>query len=94
MGTASEPMDLERERQYFEGHRSELVDKYNNLFVLIKGDQLISAFPTAEAAYEAGIEKFEMEPFLVKQVLPEEPISSVHIVTTSPSHANPEPAFS
>jgi hypothetical protein len=68
---------LEKERLYFESHRTEFLEKHENLFVLIKGEQMIGAFPDAESAYTEGISRFGMEPFLVKQVLRTEPISSI-----------------
>ncbi len=68
-------MALERERKYFESHRDELLKNYRNLFVLIKGEEVIGAFPDAESAYQEGVHRFGLEPFLVRQVLETEPIA-------------------
>lgn len=75
---------LDEERQYFEAHRNELVGRYNQLFVLIKGTCLVGAFPSAGAAYEEGVKKFGAEPFLVKQVLENEPLTMIQMFSVSP----------
>lgn len=61
-------MLLKRELRYFEKHKAELLKKYANQFVLIKGEQLIGAFTTEGEAYEAGIKRFGNAAFLIKQV--------------------------
>lgn len=65
---------LERELEFFEKHRDEYLKLYPGLFLLIKGEETAGCYPTAEAAYEAGLSKFGLEPFLVKQVLEKEPV--------------------
>jgi hypothetical protein len=75
-GEASKTDVLETERLYFEAHKAEWLRQHENLFVLIKGQELIGVFPDAESAYSEGISRFSLEPFLVKQILKEEPISS------------------
>ena len=67
-------MALEAELKFYEEHRHDYLQRFRNLFVLIKGHQLIGVFPEAEAAYREGINKFGLEPFLVKQVLEVEPL--------------------
>jgi hypothetical protein len=37
-------------------------------YVLIKGDQVVSLWPDEDEAYDAGCERFGVEPFLVKRV--------------------------
>lgn len=74
-------MVLEKEREFFEKKKPELLKQYRNLFVLIKGDQLIGAFPNAESAYQEGLNSFGLEPFLVKQVLENEPIGVIPILS-------------
>jgi hypothetical protein len=44
-------------------------------FVLIHGDQVADVYPTFEAALDAGYDRFELAPFLVKRVAAhEEPV--------------------
>ncbi len=68
-------MVLETELRFYETHRQEFLQHYRNLFVLIKKDELIGVFPDAQTAHREGINRFGLEPFLVKQVLEVEPIS-------------------
>ncbi|MDE3095307.1 MAG: hypothetical protein KGK07_04805 [Chloroflexota bacterium] len=80
-------MVLEEERTYFETHKSELLARYRNQYVLIKGSNLIGAYPSAEAAYVAGLEKLGVQPFLVRQVLDHEPVGVVPMLSVTPSNA-------
>ena len=67
---------LEREIEYFEAHRDELLEKYRHQFVVIKSSELIGAFSTVEEALSEGARRFGLEPFLVRRVAgTEEPIS-------------------
>jgi hypothetical protein len=65
---------LQQELAFFEQHRAEYVSRFPGLFVLIKGQEMHGPFPTAETAYEAGLNRYGLEPFLVKQVLRDEPV--------------------
>lgn len=64
---------LERELQFYEEHRSELLAIHPTCFALIKGSSLIGAFATLEEAYGEGIERFGNVPVLIRQVLPLDP---------------------
>lgn len=75
MAPSAPKMPLETEVQYFEAHRNEWVKQYPNLYVLIKGAALVGVYPDAETAHREGVNKFGMEPFLVKQVLPIDPVN-------------------
>ena len=71
------PEPLQEEIKYFEENRNDLVSRYRNLFVLIKGHELVGAYPDAASAFKVGVQRYKMEPFLVKQVLENEPVSVV-----------------
>ena len=60
-----------RDRLLEEGHEGK--------FALIHGDRVDSLWPDEDAGYEAGCERFGLEPFLVQQVLREEPPAPVFI---------------
>ena len=68
---------LARELDYFEQHKPEYLKSFPGLYVLIKGDQMLGPFPSAEAAYAVGLNRFGMTPFLIKQVLEHEPVGFV-----------------
>ena len=65
----SEQNPLQTELEYFQKHKQEYLKLYKGQFVLIKGKELAGAFTTEAEAYQAGLEKFGNEPFLIKQVL-------------------------
>src|SRR5256885_15782318 len=65
----SEQNPLQTELEYFQKHKQEYLKLYKGQFVLIKGKELADAFTTEAEAYQAGLEKFGNEPFLIKQVL-------------------------
>ena len=67
-------MVLDQERQYFESHKADFLERYKNRYVLIKGSELIDVFPDDETAYTAGLDRFGLQEFLVKQVLEKEPV--------------------
>ncbi|HCJ35173.1 MAG TPA: hypothetical protein DHV65_12875 [Ktedonobacter sp.] len=65
----SEQNPLQTELEYFQKHKQEYLKLYHGQFVLIKGEKFAGAFTTEAEAYQAGLEKFGNEPFLIKQVL-------------------------
>ena len=67
-------MALEKELDYFERHRLEWLEHQGGKFALIRGEKLDGIYDTAEAAYEAGIRLWGNVPFLIKQILREDPI--------------------
>lgn len=75
MVLSSSAMPLETEVQFYESRRADLLKQYLNLYVLIKGAELIGVYPDAQAAHQEGVNKFGMQPFLVKQILEEEPVN-------------------
>lgn len=82
-------MTLEKELKYFEEHKDELLKHYEGQFVLIKDDQLVGAFTTEEEAYQAGLEKFGNQPFLIKKVTKEEEVVQLPALTLGLLHADP-----
>ena len=74
-------MPLETERRFYEAHRKELLQKYRNLFVLVKENDLIGVFPDAQTAHREGVNKFGLQPFLIKQVLDVEPVNLAPIAS-------------
>lgn len=73
-----------RELAYYEQHKPEYLKTFPGLYVLIKDDQMLGPFPSAEAAYEIGINTYGLTPFLIKQVLKHEPVG--HIPFFSRAH--------
>ena len=69
MMNTAEINPLEKELEYFERHRAELVDRAKGRFALIKDDRLIDTFDSQADAIRAGYRQLGNEPFLVKQIL-------------------------
>lgn len=69
--------ELEVEIRYFEQNREALLKRAAGKFVLIKGEECIGVFDTAENAYKEGAGKFPGEAFLIKQVLQEDQINEM-----------------
>lgn len=65
---------LQQEIAAYESRRAELLRHHAGKFVLIKGDELVGAYDTQEAAYGAGVERFGNQPMLIRQVLPEDQV--------------------
>ena len=78
---------LKEEVAFFEKHRREFLQKAPGKFALVKGEELHGFFDTDEAAYEAGVETFGLESFLIKQVLEEDQIHEIPVLSVETMHA-------
>ena len=74
-------MPLEKEISFFEKNRCGYVDQHEGKFALIKGEACHGFFDSDRAAYERGVEMFGAEPFLIKVVLPTDPIDQAPALT-------------
>lgn len=63
---------LEQEIRYFEGRKAELLKHHNGKFALVKGEELAGVYDTPQRAYEEGLDKYGLEPFLVRRIAPVE----------------------
>jgi hypothetical protein len=68
-------MALEREIDYYHRNQAEFLKHYENQFVLIKDETLAGTYTTELQAYEAGLAHYGNQPFLIRQVLKEEPVA-------------------
>jgi hypothetical protein len=80
---------LQKELAYYEKYKQEYLKLYKGQFVLIKGEQLVQAFTTGQEAYRAGLEKFGNQPFLIKQVLPDDTKVSYPALTVGAINMHP-----
>lgn len=80
-------MALEKELQYYNEHKEELLRNHEGKFALIKGDQLLGTFDTDEAAFEAGVARLGNEPMLIKQISREDRIDQVPALVCGWCHA-------
>ncbi len=79
---------LATELAYFEEHRAEFLEKARGKFALIKGQKDYGFYDSAENAYKAGVERFGVEPFLIKQVLREDQIHEIPAYALGLMHAS------
>jgi len=80
---------LETELRFFESHRLEWVDHHLGKFALVKGERLQGVYDTNQAAYEAGVELWGNVAFLIKQILPEDPIEQAPALVYGLLNAHP-----
>ena len=59
---------LETEIKAYETRRSELEKQHHGKFVVFKGEELIGAYDTIEAAAEEAVRRFGRGPYLIRQV--------------------------
>lgn len=72
---ATAPTSLTAEIAMYETHKSQWLKTHRDEFVVIKGNDLLGFFPAFHEAYRAGVEKFGMNTdFLVKRIVPQEPV--------------------
>jgi len=67
-------MALEQELALYEQMKPELLKNHEGKFVLIRHDQFLGAFDSAENAYTEGVKRFGREVFLVKKVTKEDEV--------------------
>lgn len=80
--------ELAAEREYFEAHRSEWLEHHEGKFALVKASRAHNFYDTWEQAYEAGVEEFGVVPFLVKQVLQDDPTEQAPALVYGLIHAD------
>lgn len=63
---------LENEFQYYLDHQDELVEKYQNKFIVIKDEEVIGVFDTEDSAFFETQKKHEAGTFLIQFCAPGE----------------------
>ena len=71
---AKSPMPLEKELSVYDANLIDLVLANEGKYVVIFGSEIGGVFESYEEALKAGYDKYELEPFLVKQINRNEPI--------------------
>ena len=79
-------MALEKELALYKSRLPELVADEGK-FVLIHGDQIVDVYGTYEDAIKEGYAKFQLAPFLVKQIQSVEQIQFISWLATC--HTSP-----
>ena len=79
---------LEKELAYYEKNRTEFLSKYEWKYLLIKESELVGVFDKAEDAYSEGLRRFGNAPLLIKQVLREERVEHIPVLSLGIIHAS------
>ncbi|MCK4248920.1 MAG: hypothetical protein KAX15_03995 [Candidatus Omnitrophica bacterium] len=79
---------LREELEFFEEKKDEWLTLYAEKYALVKGKKLINTFTTFQEAYDVGVTSFSVAPFLVKQIIGEEPVEEVPALMLGLIHAN------
>lgn len=61
---------LEEEFKYYINHQTELLKKYLDKFIVIKGEEVIGVYDTATEANEKTVKDHERGTFLIQHCLP------------------------
>jgi len=62
------PLDLTRENAAFERERARLVRDHLGWIALIHGDEVVGAYPTLGAAFNAGVDRFGWARFICRPI--------------------------
>jgi hypothetical protein len=81
------PMALEKELALFAKMKPDLLKTYDGKFVLIRGEEFIGAYDSAENAYGEGVKRFGRESFLVKKVTDKEEVYKNQALSLGLMHA-------
>ena len=80
-------MALEAELKFFDTMRADWVKHHEGKFALIKRQELAGVYDSPDTAYEAGVGLWGNVPFLVKQILPEDPLEQAPALVFGLLHA-------
>lgn len=62
----------ENEMKYFIEHQKELVEKYYNKFIILKGNNVVGVYDSISDAYNEASKKYELGTFSIQQCIPGE----------------------
>lgn len=63
---------LEKEFKYYIDNQTELVEKYQGKFLVIKGENIVDVYESFEEAVIEAQKKYDLGTFLIQQCLPGE----------------------
>lgn len=81
-------MLLQAEIKFFNTNLAEWLPHHAGKFALIRGEESAGFFDTADAAYAEGIQRWGNVPFLIKQVLLQEPVEQLPALVYGTIHAS------
>ena len=82
-------MALEKEWEFYQAHKDELLRHYKGQFVLIKDDNLLGTYTLFPEAFDAGVRLLGNQPFLIQQVTETEEVIQYPSLTVGMINADP-----
>jgi hypothetical protein len=84
---------LDEEIQYFNESLEDWLKQYQGMVALVKGKELIGVFNTEDEALAEGARRYQLQPFLVRRIMREQPNISIPALTLGilnayPTHTN------
>jgi predicted peroxiredoxin len=67
-------MALEKELELFAKMKADLLENHEGKFALIRGEEFVGAYDSAQNAYAEGVKRFGCESFLVKKISEQEEV--------------------
>jgi hypothetical protein len=74
--------DFAKETEVYNRQKEALVQRALGQFVVVHGDTLIGPYASYNDAFNEGVRNFGSVPMLIKQILPDDPISFAPTVGT------------
>jgi len=65
---------LDREWEYYENNRDELVEKYCGKYIVISGDKVIAAYDDEKIAYRETVKNIPLGSFMIHHIAEEEEV--------------------
>ena len=84
------PAVLTVELEYYEANKDDILNHHKGSFVLIRGREFIGAYTTEAEAYDAGVERFGDEAFLIRHAIEGAETAYFPALTLSVLHADPQ----
>jgi hypothetical protein len=72
-------MAFEREAATYEANKERLLESEGQ-YVVILGDRMIGPYPSYSAAYSQAVTTFDGQPFYIRQILRDEPVTYAHAI--------------
>ncbi|MFW6071100.1 MAG: hypothetical protein ACOC86_01800 [Candidatus Bipolaricaulota bacterium] len=84
----SEELTLRNEIKLYESKKEDWVNEYGEgKFIAIQGDAVLGPYDSQQKAYEEGLNKFGLQPFLVQRVSKEEQVDHLPALELGIIHA-------
>ena len=69
---------LEKEYRYYRRHRKELVEKYNNKYIVIVGKMVVGSYDSTKEAFDASAKVFKLGTFMIQLSSPKEEVHRIY----------------